>query len=109
MLGESVVSVAVYVTDSGVPSFTVKVATPLALVTALAGVMVELPEPAASVTVIPETAFGVAAPSFSVTVMVDVVVLSAGTEIGLAETVELAALPRVTVRVAEAPADVLAL
>ena len=52
--------------------------------------IVELPAPAVSVTVLPETA--VPPESFSVTLMVDVVLPSAATLVGAAETVDWVAL-----------------
>jgi hypothetical protein len=87
----SVVSVAVYVTASPVESFTVKEACPLPFVVPLTVVIVELPLPAASVTVLPLTRLLLA--SFSVTVIVEVEEPSAFTVVGLAVTVEFAALP----------------
>src|SRR4051794_12968048 len=50
---ESVTSLAVYVTDSALVSFTVKVTTPLALEAPLAAEMVEVPVPCDKVTVFP--------------------------------------------------------
>src|SRR5438477_788768 len=87
---ESVVSVAVYVTDSTTVSFTVKLACPLASVAALAGEIVELPGPCASVTVLPLT--GLSFTSLCVIVIVDVQVPFAITDVGLALTMECAAL-----------------
>src|SRR5450759_3152154 len=90
---------------SAVLSFTVKVACPLALVTPVNVVMVELPDPAVSVTVLPDTRLGVAAPSFKVTVMVEGLVPSAGTDAGIALTVEFIALIAFTTRLAVEVAD----
>ena len=53
-------------------------------------VIVEEPPDFASVTVFPETGFDCA--SFSVTVIVEVVLLSASTDVGEAETVDCAAV-----------------
>jgi hypothetical protein len=80
------------VTDSAVESFTVKVAWPLAFVVPLTVVIVECVPPLllASVTVLPLT--GLLYASMSVTVIVEVVAPSAGTEVGLAVTVDADAL-----------------
>jgi hypothetical protein len=70
-----------------VVDFTVKVATPEALVVPETVVIVSLaPRLEARVTVLPETGFEVE--SFKVTVTVEVVVPSAVTEVGLALTVD---------------------
>src|SRR6185295_15762965 len=90
MLIASVASVAVYVTAWATPSFTVNVACPLALVVPLTVVIVELPLPAAKVTVLPLTRLP--PESLRVTVTVEVATLFATTEVGLATTVEAAAL-----------------
>ena len=95
----SVVSVAVYVIGpSATVSFTVKVATPLALLTAEIIVITELPVAALKLTVLPGT--GLPAPFFKVTVMVEVLMPSAGTDVGLALTVESVGLIAVTIRLA---------
>jgi hypothetical protein len=88
------------VVDSATVSFTVNVTTPLAVEVPLAAEIVELPPLFASVTVLPLTKLLLA--SLSVTVMVEVVEPSATTDVGLALTVELAALagPAVNVTVA---------
>lgn len=96
---------------SATVSFTVKVATPLALVIAFNTVIVELfprlvtvelPPFLVNVTVFPLT--GLLLASFKVTVMVEVVVPSATTEDELAATVEVEAetAPAVNVTVAVA-------
>ena len=86
---ESVVSVAVYVTVSAVVFVTVKVTTPAASDGPLAAEIDE--EPVwASETVLPARGFPKA--SVSVTVIVEVVLPSAGTELGLAATVDTEAL-----------------
>jgi hypothetical protein len=87
---ESVVSLAVKVTDSLTASLTVKLAWPFAPVVPATVVIVELPLPAANETVFPLTGFPLA--SFSVTVIVDTLEPSAGTETGLAVTLETLAL-----------------
>src|SRR2546426_252192 len=78
-------------------SFTVKLAWPFVSVVPLTVVIVELPLPAVSDTALPLT--GLLLISLSVTVIVDVVDPSAGTDVGLALTVEGAAstAPAVTV------------
>ena len=73
-------------------SLTVKVTTPFVSEGPLAAEIVELPPFLASVTVLPLTRL--LFESLSVTVIVDVVDPSATTEVGLALTVELVALPR---------------
>jgi hypothetical protein len=77
----------------------VKVTTPAAVDEPLAAEIVELPLPAVSVTVLPLT--GLLFTSKSVTVTVEVVDPSAGTEVGLAVTVDTDALtvPAFTVSV----------
>ncbi len=85
---------------SATVSLTVKVATPEPLVTPETVVIVEEPPPFASVTVLPETGFDCA--SFSVTVTVEVVLPSARTEAGAAETVDCAAVTGPTVKVTDA-------
>jgi hypothetical protein len=75
----------------------VKVAWPLAFVVPLTVVIVELPPLLASVTVFPLT--GRLLASRRVTVIVEVVTLSAGTEVGLALTVDVVALTGPTVNV----------
>jgi hypothetical protein len=93
---ESVESVAVKVGEPPMADFTVNVATPEADEVAEAGEIVSvMPRLEASVTVLPEIRSPLA--SLSVTVMVEVVLLSAGTEVGLAVTVELAAVGIATV------------
>ena len=86
--------------DSTAASLTVNVATPEPLVTPETVVIVEEPPPFASVTVLPET--GLDCASFSVTVIVEVVLLSASTDAGDADTVDWAAVtgPAVNVTVA---------
>ena len=69
---------------------TVKVTTPLLLEGPLAAEIVELPLAAARDTVSPTT--GLLLPSKSVTVIVEAVAPSAGTDVGLAVTVEFVAL-----------------
>jgi len=78
------------VTDSTCVSFTVNEACPLAFVVPLTVVTVELPLPAARVTALPLT--GEPPPLSRVTVIVAVELPSATTDVGLAATVELAAL-----------------
>ena len=102
----SIVSVAVYRDVSATAFFTVNVTTPLAFEGPLAAEMVELPV-CASVTVLPET--GLPKVSFSVTVMVDVVTLSAGSDFGLAMTVDNEALTALQVLIAPIAAWVAAL
>ena len=87
---ESVVSVAVYVTASAVASLTVKVTTPLALEGPDALEIVELPPAWPRVTVLPAT--GLLLRSFSVTVTVEVATPLSRTLVGLAETVDCAAV-----------------
>lgn len=77
-------------TDSAVPFLTVKVTTPLASETPLGAEIVELPLPAVRETALPLTRLLLA--SFKVTVIFEVVELSAGTEVGLAATVDVPAL-----------------
>ena len=91
-LGLKVKSRAVKTSAPAVVDFTVKVTTPEALLTPEAALMVGVPGPAvwARVTVLPAT--GLPSASFKVTVMVDVVELSAGTEVGTATTVDCAAV-----------------
>src|SRR5213593_2309145 len=81
-------------------SFTANVACPLAFVVPLTVVIVELPLPAVSDTALPLT--GLLLMSLRVTVIVDVVDPSAGTDVGLALTVDVPALtvPAVNVTVA---------
>src|SRR5688572_7396223 len=83
----SVTLMARYVTDSTTLSHTENVTTPLALEGPLGAEMFELPARAASDTVLPDT--GLLAASRIVTVTVDVENPSAGTDVGLAVTVEL--------------------
>jgi hypothetical protein len=89
---ESVVSVAVKTSAAAVVDLTVKVACPLALVVPFTVVMVGEPAPEvlASVTVFPDT--GLLFTSFRVTVIVEVVEPLATTEVGLALTVDWAAV-----------------
>jgi hypothetical protein len=82
-----VASVAVYVTVSALASDTVKVATPLAFVTADAGKITEDPDPAASVTVWLATGYG-AVLSNIVTVIVAVLVPLSMTGLPVSATVE---------------------
>src|SRR5215471_14175467 len=84
----SVVSVAAKVSKPVLADFTVKVATPEALVVPETVVIVGAPGPEvwARVTVLPET--GLLFASFKVTVIVEVVVPSAATEAGDGETVD---------------------
>lgn len=104
----SVVSVAVYVIGpSATKSFTVNVTMPLMSEVPLAAEMVELPPLFARVTVLPETARF--APSLSVTVIVEVLTPLAKTVVGLAVTVEFAALIASTVSVALAAVPLAAL
>ena len=83
---------AVKTSAPAVVDFTVKVTTPRALLTPEARLMVGDPGPdvCARVTVLPAT--GLLSPSFKVTVIVEVVVPSAGTEVGEADTVDWAAV-----------------
>ena len=76
--------------DSATASLTVKVAWPFVAVVPVTVVIVELPPLLASVTVLPLT--GLLLASLSVTVIVEVVELSAGTEVGFALTVDVPAL-----------------
>lgn len=97
--------VALKVSVPTVPDFTVKVTTPLALLTLLDVWIVALPLPT-SETVFPETT---APPeSLRVTVIVEVVVPSAGTDVGEAVTVEVDELTGLDTAevVAEADAEV---
>ena len=88
---ESVVTVAVKTGEPGVVDFTVKVTTPEASEVPEAAEIVSLaPRLEARDTVLEAT--GVPPPSLRVTVMVEVVAPSAGTEPGVAATVELALL-----------------
>ena len=80
---------------SATVSVTVKVATPPVLLTA---VITELPVAALKLTVLPGTVLP--APSFSVTVMVDLLIPLAGTDVGLALTVDSVGLMAVTIRLA---------
>jgi len=88
------------VVASATVSLTVNVAWPEPFVTPETVVIVEEPLPFARVTVLPETGFEFA--SLSVTVIVEVVLLSASTDAGDAETVDCAAVtgPAVNVTVA---------
>lgn len=85
-------AVAIKTTAPAVVDLTVKVATPEPSVVADAGAITGLPGPEvlASVTVLPEIA--ALLESFTITVIVEVVEPSAATEVGEADTVELAAL-----------------
>jgi hypothetical protein len=97
---ESVVSVAVKVDEPEVVDLTVKVATPEAFVVPETVVTVSVaPRLELRVTVFPETTFEFT--SFKVTVMVDVVVPSAVIEVGLALTVDCAAVGVPAVKVTE--------
>ena len=88
----SVVSVAVNTSAPAVADLTVNVTTPDASLGPDAALIVGLPGPEvfASVTVLPET--GLLFASFNVTVIVEVVVPSAGTDVGNADTVDCAAV-----------------
>ena len=77
-------------TDSTAVFFTVNVATPLAVLVALAGETIELPLPAVIETALPPTGFP--PESLRVTVTVEVVAPSATTDVGLALTVEVLVL-----------------
>lgn len=85
-------AVAVKTSAPAVVDWTVKVAMPEPSVVADAGAMTGVPGPEvlASVTSLPDR--GLLSPFFTVTVIVEVVVPSATTEVGEADTVELAAL-----------------
>src|SRR3954452_6094525 len=85
---------------SATVSLTVNVATPDAFVTPETVVIVDEPPDFASVTVLPETGFDCA--SFRVTVIVELVLLSATTEAGDAETVDCAAVTGPAVNVTAA-------
>jgi hypothetical protein len=101
----SVVSVAVNTSAPAVADLTVNVTTPDASLGPDAALIVGLPGPEvfASVTVLPET--GLLFASFNVTVIVEVVVPSAGTDVGDADTVDCAAVtaPGSTVNVPLTP------
>ena len=86
---ESVVSVAVKVADPPTVDKTVKVTTPEGGVFVEAGEIVTPPRLEPRLIVFPTSGFALA--SFRVTEMVEVVEPSAGTEVGLATTVELPA------------------
>jgi len=100
----SAVSVAVKTSAATVPDLTVNNAWPELSVVPWVVVMVGLPEPEvwASVTVLPET--GLLWASFNVTVIVEVVLPSATTDVGEADTADCAAVtaPAVNVTVAVA-------
>ena len=99
----SVVSSAVYVTDSLAESTTLNVAAPLLSVVLEMGVIVELPVAAVRDTIFPAT--GRPSPpawSCNVTVIVDAVVPSDGTDIGLAITVEFAGVTTGAVNMTDA-------
>jgi predicted transglutaminase-like cysteine proteinase len=100
----SEVSVAVKTSAAAVVDFTVKVALPELSVVPCVVVMVGLPEPEvlASVTVLPDT--GLLLASFNVTVIVEVVLPFAVTDVGVADTVDCAAVTGPTVNVTVAVA-----